>query len=88
MPSSKTGALLSKGAFKSLDKINPEQFGGAPLLGLTQNVIKAHGSSNRNHVSGAVKIALDLVQHDMLSQMALDVKEANEIFRPEPLVGT
>jgi fatty acid/phospholipid biosynthesis enzyme len=50
-------------------------------------VIKAHGSSNRNHVSGAVKIALDLVQHDMLSQMALDVKEANEIFRPEPLVG-
>jgi hypothetical protein len=38
-------------------------------------------------VSGAVKIALDLVQHDMLSQMAIDVKEANEIFRPEPLVG-
>jgi len=84
----KTGALLSKGAFKSLkQRINPEQFGGAPLLGLTQNVIKAHGSSNRNHVSGAVKIALDLVQHDMLSQMALDVKEANEIFRPERLVG-
>jgi glycerol-3-phosphate acyltransferase PlsX len=84
----KTGALLSKGAFKSLkQRINPEQFGGAPLLGLTQNVIKAHGSSNRNHVSGAVKIALDLVQHDMLSQMAIDVKEANEIFRPEPIVG-
>ncbi len=84
----KTGALLSKGAFISLkQRINPEQFGGAPLLGLTQNVIKAHGSSNRNHVSGAVKIALDLVQHDMLAQMALDVKEANEIFRPEPFVG-
>ena len=85
----KTGALLSKGAFKSLkQRINPEQFGGAPLLGLTQNVIKAHGSSNRNHISGAVKIALDLVQHDMLSQMAMDVKEANEIFRPKPLAGT
>ena len=29
----KTGALLSKGAFKSLkQRINPEQFGGAPLL--------------------------------------------------------
>ena len=85
----KTGALLSKGAFKSLkQRINPEQFGGAPLLGLTQNVIKAHGSSNRNHISGAVKIALDLVQHDMLAQMALDVKEANEIFRPEPLVSS
>jgi len=82
----KTGALLSKGAFRSLkQRINPEQFGGAPLLGLTKNVIKAHGSSNRNHVSGAIKIALDLVQHDMLNQVLEDIRESNEILRPEPL---
>ena len=79
----KTGALLSKGAFRSLkQRINPEQFGGAPLLGLTKNVIKAHGSSNRNHISGAIKIALDLIQHDMLSQVTVDIKETNEILRP------
>jgi len=84
----KTGALLSKGAFKSLkQRINPEQFGGAPLLGLNRNIIKAHGSSNRNHISGAIKIALDLVQHDMLGQVMEDVKGANEILRPEPLDG-
>lgn len=84
----KTGALLSKGAFKSLkQRINPEQFGGAPLLGLNRNIIKAHGSSNRNHISGAIKIALDLVQHDMLGQVLEDVKSANEILRPEPLNG-
>ena len=84
----KTGALLSKGAFRSLkQRINPEQFGGAPLLGLTKNVIKAHGSSNRNHVSGAIKIALDLVQHDMITQVLDDVQEANEILRPEPLLN-
>lgn len=84
----KTGALLSKGAFRSLkQRINPEQFGGAPLLGLTKNVIKAHGSSNRNHVSGAIKIALDLVQHDMITQVLDDVHEANEILRPEPLLN-
>ena len=84
----KTGALLSKGAFRSLkQRINPEQFGGAPLLGLTKNVIKAHGSSNRNHISGAVKIALDLVQHDMLTQVSQDIQEANEILRPEPLTN-
>ena len=82
----KTGALLSKGAFRSLkQRVNPEQFGGAPLLGLTKNVIKAHGSSNRNHVSGAIKIALDLVQHDMLTQVVEDIRESNEILRPEPL---
>jgi glycerol-3-phosphate acyltransferase PlsX len=84
----KTGALLSKGAFRSLkQRINPEQFGGAPLLGLTKNVIKAHGSSNRNHVSGAIKIALDLVQHDMLNQVLEDIRESNEILRPEPLTN-
>jgi glycerol-3-phosphate acyltransferase PlsX len=82
----KTGALLSMGAFRSLkQRINPEQFGGAPLLGLNRNVIKAHGSSNRNHVSGAVKIALDLVRHDMLGQMQEDIKGANELLRPAPL---
>jgi glycerol-3-phosphate acyltransferase PlsX len=83
----KTGALLSKGAFRSLkQRINPEQFGGAPLLGLTKNVIKAHGSSNRNHISGAIKIAIELVQHDMITQVLDDVHEANEILRPEPLL--
>jgi len=82
----KTGALLSKGAFRSLkQRINPEQFGGAPLLGLNRNIIKAHGSSNQNHISGAIKIALDLVQHDMIGQVVEDVKGANEILRPEPL---
>jgi len=82
----KTGALLSMGAFRSLkQRINPEQFGGAPLLGLNRNVIKAHGSSNRNHVSGAVKIALDLVRHDMLGQMQDDIRGANELLRPTPL---
>ena len=54
---------------------------------LTKNVIKAHGSSNRNHISGAVKIALDLVQHDMLTQVSQDIQEANEILRPEPLTN-
>ena len=79
----KTGALLSKGAFKSLkQRINPEQFGGAPLLGLTKNVIKAHGSSNQNHICGAIKIGLDLVQHDMLAQVLDDIRETNEILRP------
>ena len=84
----KTGALLSMGAFRSLkQRINPEQFGGAPLLGLNRNVIKAHGSSNRNHVCGAVNIALDLVRHDMLGQMQEDIRGANDLLRPFPVDG-
>ena len=55
-------------------------------MNLTKNVIKAHGSSNRNHISGAIKIAIELVQHDMITQVLDDVHEANEILRPEPLL--
>src|SRR5688500_12893245 len=41
-----TGALLSKGAFNALkERINPERYGGAPLLGLNGNILKAHGSN-------------------------------------------
>jgi len=80
----KTGALLSKGAFRSLkERINSEKFGGAPLLGLRKHVIKAHGSSNRNHVCGAIKIAINLVQCDMIDQVLTDINAANEILRPE-----
>ena len=57
------------------------------LFGSYQNVIKAHGSSNRNHISGAVKIALDLVRHDMLFQVLEDIRESNEIIRPEPILS-
>ena len=54
---------------------------------MTKNVIKAHGSSNRNHICGAIKIGLDLVQHDMLSQVLEDIRETNEVLRPQfPIV--
>ena len=52
------------------------------MLGLNRNVIKAHGSSNRNHVCGAVNIAMDLVRNDMLGQMQEDIRGANDILRP------
>jgi hypothetical protein len=38
-------------------------------------------------VSGAIKIALDLVQHDILNQVLEDIRETNEILRPEPLLN-
>ena len=50
---------------------------------MTKNVIKAHGSSNRNHICGAIKIGLDLVQHDMLAQVLEDIRESKEVLRPQ-----
>jgi len=79
----KTGALLSKGAFKGLkERINPEHLGGAPLLGLRKPVVKAHGSSNRHQIQGAIRITLDAVRKDMIGRILADAREASELLLP------
>ncbi|MFP6899483.1 MAG: phosphate acyltransferase PlsX [Opitutales bacterium] len=79
----KTGALLSKGAFKGLkQRINPEHLGGAPLLGLKKLVVKAHGSSNRHQIEGAIGITLDIVRKDMIARTLQDAREAIELLQP------
>lgn len=86
----KTGALLSKGAFKGLkNRINPEHLGGAPLLGLRKPVVKAHASSNRHQIEGAIRITLDVVRKDMIGHILADAREARELLQPIDLaVGT
>ena len=78
----KTGALLAKGAFRSMKKrLNPEEFGAAPLLGLKGHVLKAHGSSNRFSFASAIKIAKELLQHDLIEGIAQDVKTVNSTMQ-------
>lgn len=76
-----TGALLSKGAFTALkERINPERYGGAPLLGLNGNVFKAHGSSNRRAIKSAIHAANEMVKADMNQLMETDIARANELL--------
>lgn len=80
----KLGAFLAMPAFKAVKKrLNPEQFGGAPLLGLQGNVIKAHGGSNRIALMNAIRIGLDIMKHDMNDQIQHDVASANAIINEE-----
>lgn len=49
------GALILRGAFKALKrKMNPEIYGGAPLLGVPKTVIITHGSSHATAIYHAV----------------------------------
>jgi glycerol-3-phosphate acyltransferase PlsX len=75
------GALLARGAFQDLkSKLNPEKYGAAPLLGLKGIVLKAHGSSNRNTIKNAVRIASDLSISN-ISEMEIDlIAKTNEII--------
>lgn len=76
-----TGALLSKGAFHSLkERINPERYGGAPLLGLNGNILKAHGSSSRRAIKSAICAANEMVKADMNQHIEADIARANELL--------
>ena len=57
---------MSQGAFKAMKaQLNPERYSGAPLLGLNGDVLKAHGSSDRYAIEGALTIASQFIQQDI-----------------------
>jgi glycerol-3-phosphate acyltransferase PlsX len=73
------GAFLSKGAYAGLkDRISPERYGVAPLLGLRGNILKAHGSANRHAIESAIRAAGEIIKADMNHRMEADIARANE----------
>ncbi len=85
-PLRKFGALLSMGAFKTMKtQLNPDYYGGAPLLGLRGNIMKAHGSSNREAIMNALRIGTEIIAKDMNGHITEEIARANEsIRRAEP----
>jgi glycerol-3-phosphate acyltransferase PlsX len=78
-----TGALLSKGAFTALrERINPDRYGGAPLLGLNGNILKSHGSSNRRALHSAIIAANKMLKADLNQHIEADIQTANALINP------
>ncbi len=87
-PIRQSGALLCKGAFKNMKAhFNPSEYGGAPFLGLKAPVFKAHGSSDRYAIEGAIKIAMRVVKHDMTEHILEDIREINKATQPEAIAS-
>ena len=60
------GALLLRGAFRSLkNQLDPEIYGGAPLLGVPGAVIIGHGSSTHKAIYYAVKAGVAAATNDV-----------------------
>lgn len=75
------GALLLKGAIKSLkNRMDPELFGGAPLLGANGVCIISHGSSSRKAIFNAVRVACEAVGHHVNEHI---VEEARKLTKSE-----
>lgn len=76
------GALLAKGAFRSIkQRVDPEMHGGAPLLGLNGNVIIAHGSSRERAIMNAIGQAVRAVQHRINQHITEEVSAAAPVLK-------
>lgn len=67
----KASALFVKKGVKELKKkFDASEYGGAPLLGISKPVIKAHGSSDANAVKNAIKQAIYYVNTGIIVEIA------------------
>ena len=70
------GALLLRGAFHSLkSQLDPEIYGGAPLLGVAGAVIIGHGSSSHKAIYYAVKAGVAAATNDVTGLIQKAVAE-------------
>ena len=73
------GALLLRGAFHSLKRqLDPEIYGGAPLLGVDGAVIIGHGSSSHKAIYYAVKAGVAAATNDVAGLIKKAVAEHAE----------
>ena len=80
----KLGAYLAKGAFQSIRRrMDPEVYGGAPLLGFNGLVFKAHGSARERAVSSAIRVTANAVKNQINQTIARDIAAANLILAAE-----
>ncbi|NOS69534.1 MAG: phosphate acyltransferase PlsX [Verrucomicrobia bacterium] len=78
-PIRKLGAMISQNAFRALKRrMDPEVYGGAVLLGLNGNVIKAHGSSRERAIMSAIRVATEEVRHGINDLIAKKIADANQ----------
>jgi glycerol-3-phosphate acyltransferase PlsX len=64
------------------NRLDPDRYAGAPMLGLRGLVIKAHGSANRVEIANAIRIAARLVDCSYRAQSEAAIARANARIRP------
>jgi len=78
-PVRKAGAYLAREAFRTIKRrMDPDAYGGAPLLGLNGNVMIAHGSARERAVMNAIRLAGEAIQNHINRIITEKVAAANE----------
>jgi glycerol-3-phosphate acyltransferase PlsX len=58
--------------------MDPEVYGGAPLLGFNSVVMKAHGSARERAVISALRVTAETLQHKVNQIIGREIAAANE----------
>jgi glycerol-3-phosphate acyltransferase PlsX len=73
------GALLAKDAFQAIRRrMDPEVYGGAPLLGFKSVVLKAHGGARDRAVASAIRVTAHTIENHINEIIAREIAVANE----------
>jgi glycerol-3-phosphate acyltransferase PlsX len=84
-PARMFGAWLARNAFRSVKKrLDPDVYGGAPLLGLNGTVMKAHGSARETAIMNAIRVATASVHHQINQQIAAQVATSSRALGVSP----
>ncbi len=78
-PKRRLGAFLVQNGLRTIKRrMDPDAYGGAPLLGLNGNVMKAHGSANERAIMNAIRVSAEAVQHHISEVIRKEIALANE----------
>ncbi len=78
----KIGYVLAKEAFEDFRKrVDYTEYGGAPLLGLKGTCLICHGRSNPNAIKNAVRVAAELSQGGVSTQIEAAMHDSFEKVR-------
>ncbi|MGL4676346.1 MAG: phosphate acyltransferase PlsX [Brevinema sp.] len=79
------GALLAKPAFQQVkDALDPEYFGGAPLLGVKGVVLIGHGSSGELAFKNAIDACVRTIENNILAEIYQKMEENHKIDLEHP----
>lgn len=86
-PIRRLAALLAKGGLRKIkNRMDPDAYGGAALLGLNGNVIIAHGSARAHSIENAIGMTTETFVHNINQRIVSEVAIANDLLqrRHEP----
>jgi glycerol-3-phosphate acyltransferase PlsX len=76
----KAGYVLAEPAFKaSIKRVDPEEAGGALLLGINGVCVISHGGSRARGIQNAIRVAKEAIVADVLGKISNQIREGIDV---------